>query len=1015
MRGASSRLLFFSWGDELNPGTGVVDSTQTQKRSAAMFQPADDKFRQQALEKQAGYVAGLGRGAVGFTTGMETGGARLATTKEVTNLRVSKDLQQATPNLGAPKKDFGPAPSNYVAGAGRGASGFGRGGSLGNGIVEQAEIQKAMQAIMKRKLEEGDDDGNYDDANYDEFSGFGGSLFNTNMPYEDDDREADEIYEAVDDYMDRRRRAKREAKAAEESERQRKEKPKIQQQFADLKRGLAQLSDSDWANIPEVGDHRPRKKTFEKYTPAPDSLLEAARQENERVTALDPRALRSGLETPGLQTPAGLATPMADLTAVGEGRGTVLSLKLDKMSDSVTGQTVVDPKGYLTDLNSLKVTSDADIGDIKKARLLLKSVTSTNPKHGPGWIAAARLEEIAGKIATARTIMAQGCTACPESEDVWLEAARLQTPEQARAVIAQAVKKIPQSVKIWLAAADLEPELKVKKAVLRKALEFIPNSVRLWKAAVELEEAADARVMLARAVECCPLSVDLWLALARLESYENARKVLNMARENIPTEPAIWITAAKLEEANGNDAMVQKIIDRAVKSLQAHSVALDREGWLKEAEAAEQAGHVAVCQAIVRAALPLGVEEADRKKTWVDNAEACLARGNVETARAIYAHALTVLPGKKGLWRRAAMLEKKHGTPESVEATLKKGTQYCPKAVVLWLMAAKEKWVTQGNVPGAREILMAAFEANPSSEAIWLAAVKLENENNEPQRARLLLQKARNDCPTKRVWVKSAKLEKQLGNAGEQRRLLEEALKKFPDEAKFYKLSADLEAAEGAPEKARELFAAGHKACPTAVKLWLASAALEEHSGSVAKARAVLEKARIKNGTAPQLWLAQIRLEAGPAANKKAALAVLAKALQECPSAGILWAEAIGLEERPQKKARSVDALKRCENDPHVVLAVAKLFWSDRKIDKARSWFNRAVTLGPDLGDAWATYLKFETQHGTPEQQAEVVRKCVEKEPRHGEKWESVRKQVENWRLTTEQILRKVVTLIPAC
>ena len=31
-------------------------------------------------------------------------------------------------------------------------------------------------------------------------------------------------------------------------------------------------------------------------------------------------------------------------------RGTVLGLKLDKMSDSVAGQTVVDPQGYLTDL-----------------------------------------------------------------------------------------------------------------------------------------------------------------------------------------------------------------------------------------------------------------------------------------------------------------------------------------------------------------------------------------------------------------------------------------------------------------------------------------------------------------------------------------------------------------------------------------------------------------------------------------------------------------------------------------
>lgn len=57
--------------------------------------------------------------------------------------------------------------------------------------------------------------------------------------------------------------------------------------------------------------------------------------------------------------------------------------------------------------------------------------------------------------------------------------------------------------------------------------------------------------------------------------------------------------------------------------------------------------------------------------------------------------------------------------------------------------------------------------------------------------------------------------------------------------------------------------------------------------------------------------------------------------------------------------------------------AVAMLFWADRKVDKARNWFNRSVTLDPDVGDHWAQYLRFEGQHGTPELVAEVVRRCV--------------------------------------
>ena len=39
-------------------------------------------------------------------------------------------------------------------------------------------------------------------------------------------------------------------------------------------------------------------------------------------------------------------------------------------------------------------------------------------------------------------------------------------------------------------------------------------------------------------------------------------QVLNKARENIPTDRQIWIAAAKLEEANGNENVVPKIIEK---------------------------------------------------------------------------------------------------------------------------------------------------------------------------------------------------------------------------------------------------------------------------------------------------------------------------------------------------------------------------------------------------------------------------------------------------------------------
>jgi hypothetical protein len=39
----------------------------------------------------------------------------------------------------------------------------------------------------------------------------------------------------------------------------------------------------------------------------------------------------------------------------------------------------------LTDLQSMIPTYGGDINDVKKARLLLKSVRETNPNHPPAW------------------------------------------------------------------------------------------------------------------------------------------------------------------------------------------------------------------------------------------------------------------------------------------------------------------------------------------------------------------------------------------------------------------------------------------------------------------------------------------------------------------------------------------------------------------------------------------------------------------------------------------------------
>ncbi|CAB1118418.1 unnamed protein product [Ectocarpus sp. CCAP 1310/34] len=130
------------------------------------------------------YVAGLGRGAVGFTTRSDIGPARTPLAEP----GAAGPPGAPGASSGAAKDpDFGPAPVGYVAGRGRGMGdlaksnsegGAGRGGGGGAG----AGAAGAAGAV------------DLSESNYDEFSGYSERLFG-DTPYDNDDEEADRIYE----------------------------------------------------------------------------------------------------------------------------------------------------------------------------------------------------------------------------------------------------------------------------------------------------------------------------------------------------------------------------------------------------------------------------------------------------------------------------------------------------------------------------------------------------------------------------------------------------------------------------------------------------------------------------------------------------------------------------------------------------------------------------------------------------------------------------------------------------
>lgn len=800
----------------------------------------------------------------------------------------------------------------------------------------------------------------------------------------------------------------REARERQEREEYERNNPKIQQQFADLKRSLATVTDEEWDSIPEVGDltgknRRARQNMKNRFYAVPDSVI---------AGALDTTQYDTTIQADGTQTSIGdnAGSSMTNFANIGAARDKVLQAKLDQAaqagSDLVSGSaTNIDPKGYLTSLTKSELKAgEVEVGDIKRIRVLLESVTKTNPKHAPGWIAIARLEELAGRIAAARNYIAKGCSLCPKSEDVWLEAIRLNEVHNAKIIAANAIKNNDRSTRLWIEAMKLETDTRAKKNVLRQAILHNPQSVAIWKEAVNLEDdPADARLLLAKATQMIPLSVELWLALARLETPENAQKVLNNARLAVPTSHEIWIAAARLQEQTSGRVTVMR---RAVQALSKESAMPKREDWITEAERCEEEGAVLTCAAIIRETLGWGLDEDDdRKDIWIDDARGCINRGKYETARAIYAYTLRVFVNRQSVWNAAAELERAHGSRESLWEILEKAVEACPHSEDLWLQLAKEKWQA-GEIDNARRVLGKAFNQNPNNEDIWLAAVKLEADAQQTDHARDLLATARREAGTDRVWIKSVAFERQLGNVDVALDLVNQGLQIYPKADKLHMMKGQIYEARNEYPRAREAYSNGIKACPKSVPLWLLASRLEETAGVTVKARSILDRARLAVPKNPELWTESVRVERR-ANNISQAKTLMARALQEVPTSGLLWTEDIWhLEPRTHRKPRSLEAIKKVDNDPILFVTVARVFWSERRLEKAMTWFEKAIVANSDFGDAWAWYYKFLLQHGTEEKQQDVISKCVASEPRHGEIWQSVRKDPMNAQKSVEEILK---------
>lgn len=102
------------------------------------------------------------------------------------------------------------------------------------------------------------------------------------------------------------------------------------------------------------------------------------------------------------------------------------------------------------------------------------------------------------------------------------------------------------------------------------------------------------------------------------------------------------------------------------------------------------------------------------------------------------------------------------------------------------------------------------------------------------------------------------------------------------------------------------------------------------------------------------------------------------------------------LNQKPREKKKIVDALNACQDDPYVNLSVAKLFWKERKNEKARKWIEKAILLNKNIADSWAALYFFLLNIANDKNEAQnIYNTIIRDKPKIGRLWNQVKKSEE--------------------
>lgn len=862
-------------------------------------------------------------------------------------------------------------PIGYVAGIGRGATGFSIRGKNKNPIPSRF--------FNNNKSSNTEKDNDIED---------------------NESKEEARIMAMIDDKRNRKN---------SNSDNTEKEKFSKNDEFSNLKRSLKNVSEDQWLNLPEASDFTRRNKrnrlqeqlTRKTYA-APDTLLSKT-------------------------------INLSELTEEREkvlGR----QLDINFLSKENNGQQTNISEKYLKELEVVNgnATSEEQSEDIKKMRTILQSYIKSNPKEPQGWIAFCKLEEKARHFQMARKIIDEGCKECPRSDDLWLENIRLNESNvpYCKNLVATAIKYISTSKKLWLQAIELENDIFIKQKIVRKALQRIPTEEQLWQLAINFEKDKKEKIrVLNKAVEFAPESVNLWKSMISLQNFQDAKKSLQVAQKHLPYNLELYIIDAQIDEKNGSFVIEDftKLLVQFFDSSIEQERKISNFEWLNQIYNLESSiDSKIILKSLISVIISKSLQFNNNVNDifrFVDNLKDCYTK--IFSLREM----LLKHPVRFTFWKSLkkacfslSEFDELYGTYDTI--LFKDDHTMIHEMPSLALLYAKDIWRHKLNIEAAIEILNKAITIVPNTLDFWFAKLKILSQNERFNDVEILFKEMfkhfelnnssiseKNSTTLERLYYKHISFLRYKMHYDEAIKLLKiEYIPKYPKCYKFYLQMGQIYESLGKYEKSIEVYLKGTNEFPQVPYFWISISSLKEKKlNNISQARSHLELAIVNNEKNESLYCALSEFEVRQN-NLPQAKLVVTQGLKQLPHSALLWSQNIKLLEGQKsstKKTIFQDALKNTKNNYLVLLRISTSFYQDANYNVALKWLERTTKSELRYGDSWVWLAR--TYQKLNKDLTSIFQDVEEYEPYRGDEWISVSKNPSTQYYTASKILSSLL------